>query len=245
MTVIPDSVRRRLDPDARYGLRLTLFGVALVLVAIPFGLLLHQVVTDGPVTEIDTALADELSAAAQDSDTVASALTAVSFLGKPVWLAVVIALPAAWFLFVGARRIAVYLIATSAGGGIVDSVVKIAVGRPRPEIDEPLIEAFGKSFPSGHSMSSTVVYGSLLLVFLPLLSRRGRVVAVAATAFLVLGIGASRLGLGVHFTSDVLGGYVLGVAWLLGATAAFGIWRVEARRKQRRERRWRDEAASA
>lgn len=237
VTGIPDSVRRRLDPDARYGLRLTLFGVALALIAIPFGLLLHQVVTEGPVTDIDTALADDLSAAAQQSDTVATVLTVVSFLGKPAWLAVVIALPAVWFLFVGARRIAVYLVATSAGGGVVESIVKIAVGRPRPEIDEPLIEAFGKSFPSGHSMSSTVVYGSLLLVFFPLLSRRGRVVAAAGTASLILAIGASRLGLAVHFMSDVLGGYVLGGAWLLGATAAFGVWRVETRREQQRASR--------
>jgi undecaprenyl-diphosphatase len=50
---------------------------------------------------------------------------------------------------------------------------------------------------------------------------------VIGTASLVLAIGASRLLLGVHFLSDVLAGFVLGLAWLIGATAAFEIWRVE------------------
>jgi undecaprenyl-diphosphatase len=65
----------------------------------------------------------------------------------------------------------------------------------------------------------------LLLVFLPLVERRWRPVAIAATAFWVLAIGFSRLALGVHFISDVLGGYVLGAAWLIGSVAAFEVWR--------------------
>jgi undecaprenyl-diphosphatase len=66
-----------------------------------------------------------------------------------------------------------------------------------------------------------------VLVFLPVLGRRGRIAAIAASIVVVLLIGSSRLLLGVHFISDVVGGYVLGVAWLLAATAVFGIWRKE------------------
>jgi len=105
--------------------------------------------------------------------------------------------------------------------------VKILVDRPRPVVDHPVATAWGKSFPSGHAMSSTVTYGALLLTFLPVLPGRRRAAAVVATAALVLVIGSSRLILGVHFLTDVIGGYVLGLAWLLGATAAFEIWRVE------------------
>lgn len=224
---LPDKVRRRLDPAERYGLRLTLVGIALTLAAIPFGLLLHQVTTDGPMTKYDTALAEWLHEFVRDNDTASVVLNAISFLGRPVWLAVVIGVPSAWLFWRGSRRLAIYLVATSITGGIVDTIVKLAVGRPRPQLDEPLAEAFGKSFPSGHSMSSMICYGALLLAFLPVIPRRARPVAFVGTALLILSIGISRLGLGVHFLSDVLGGFVLGAAWLIGATAAFSIWRVE------------------
>lgn len=113
------------------------------------------------------------------------------------------------------------------GGGIVDTIVKVAVDRPRPELEFPLATAFGKSFPSGHAMSSTVTYGALLLVFLPVVHRRLRAPAFVLTLGLVLVIGAARLLLGLHFVTDVLGGYVLGLAWLAGSAAAFSIWRKE------------------
>ena len=105
--------------------------------------------------------------------------------------------------------------------------MKVAVNRPRPSVLDPIISAHGKSFPSGHAMSSTVVYGALLLVFLPMVPRRWRPAAIGGTVLLVALIGFSRLGLGVHYLSDVLGGYVLGLAWLAVSTAAFSIWRAQ------------------
>ena len=88
--------------------------------------------------------------------------------------------------------------------------------------------AHGKSFPSGHSMSSLVAYGALLLVFLPSDPQAQRRVWLAVgAATLVLAIGFSRLALGVHYITDVLGGFVLGAAWLIGSTAIFSIWRME------------------
>jgi undecaprenyl-diphosphatase len=125
----------------------------------------------------------------------------------------------------------VYLVTTTVGGALLSTVIKVLVNRPRPEVDHPIVTAFGKSFPSGHALSSTVVLGTVLLVFLPVLGRPHRRVAVVATAALVLAIGASRLLLGVHFLSDVLAGHVLGVAWLTGSTAMFEIWRVERGRR--------------
>ena len=72
-----------------------------------------------------------------------------------------------------------------------------------------------------------MVYGSLLLVFFPVMSRIWRRRALIGVVALVLAIGFTRLALGVHYISDVLGGYVLGLAWLAASTAAFSIWRVE------------------
>ena len=76
-------------------------------------------------------------------------------------------------------------------------------------------------------MSSTVVYGALLLVFLPGGRPPVAAVAVGGAAVLVLAIAFTRLALGVHYLSDVVGGIVLGLAWLAVSTATFSIWRVE------------------
>jgi undecaprenyl-diphosphatase len=224
---LPQRLRNRLDPASRYGLRLTLFAVATVLVAVPFSYLLLQVLSKGPVTRFDRDTAVHLHDVIAKHPAAVDALRAITLLGKPLWLGIAIAIGAVYVWSRGHRRLALYLVVTAIGGGLVDSAVKILVDRPRPEIDQPLAYAFGKSFPSGHAMSSTVTYGALLLVFLPALTRRQRLVAVPATVMLLLLIGLSRLLLGVHFVSDVIAGYVLGLAWLLAATAAFSIWRRE------------------
>jgi undecaprenyl-diphosphatase len=229
---LPSGLARRLNPLERYGVRLTLFGLALALVGIPFGLLLHQVVSEGPLTGLDTRGAAELNRFVHDRPNLVKFVEAVSFLGKPIWLTVVIGVPAAWLLVRGQRKLVVFLVATSIGGGVVDTLVKLAVGRPRPEVDEPVATAFGKSFPSGHSMSSTICYGALLLVFLPLLAGLWKRIAIGGAAALVVAIGTSRLALGVHYISDVLGGFVLGAAWLVASVAAFEIWRVERGRRR-------------
>src|SRR5688500_17210975 len=210
---LPNVARARLDPEQRYGLRITLLAIAVVLVVVPFSTLLFQVLAEGPITRFDGALANQMNDAVHDRPTVLRALEAISWLGKPLPLGVLIAAGAIYALRRGRRRVAIYLVVTSLSGGLVDSAVKILVDRPRPEVDHPVHTAFGKSFPSGHSMSSTICYGALLLVFLAVLHRRWRPPAIAGTVLLVLAIGSSRLLLGVHFLSDVLGGYALGLAW--------------------------------
>ena len=230
---LPDAVRARFDPAGRYGLRVTLLAVAIVLVAVPFSSLTFQVLADGPITRVDGDIANRLNDWVHQSDVAVTILEAISWLGRPVWFYILIGGACAYLWRHGHRtRLIVFLVVTSLGGGIVDTAVKIAVDRPRPVVDHPIATAFGKSFPSGHAMSSLVCYGALLLVFLPVV-RPGvaRRVAVVITAFIILAIGCSRLMLGLHFVSDVVGGYVLGAAWLVGAVAAFELWRVERGRR--------------
>jgi undecaprenyl-diphosphatase len=228
---LPEPVAVKLGPLGRYELRVALFGLAIALVTIPFGLLLQQVTTDGALTEIDESAAEGLTDLVRDSPVAITVLEAISFTGKPIFLVFSIGLPGLWIFWRGARKLAVFLAVTSLGGGVVDTIVKVAVGRRRPEIDDPITHAFGNSFPSGHAMQSVVCYGALLLVFLPLMSRRAQRVAIAATVLLALAIGVTRLALGVHFITDVLGGYALGAAWLAASVAAFEIWREERGRR--------------
>src|SRR5688572_6061138 len=122
---LPEFVRARLDPEQRYGLRVTLLAVAFILVAVPFSTLLFQVVGDGPVTRVDGDIANRLNDAVHDRPAVLSTLRAISWIGRPLPLAVIIGLGAAYALRNGRRRVALYLVVTSATGGIVDSVVKI------------------------------------------------------------------------------------------------------------------------
>ncbi len=219
-------MRRRLDPGERFGLRLTLLGVAIALAAVPFATLLFQIVEGKSLTRLDGRLADRLNDAVHSSDSLLTAVEVVTFFGRAVWLAVLVGLAGLFLLRRGQRRLAAFLVLVAVGGGLLNTAVKVAVDRPRPVVDHPVATASGHSFPSGHSMGSTVTYGALLVAFLPAVRRR-RTLAVVATAVLVLAIGCSRLLLGVHFLSDVLGGFVLGLAWLTGSVAAFETWRAE------------------
>ncbi len=227
---LPDWAQRRLDPTGRYGLRLTLYALAATLVAIPFSYLLLQVLSSGPLTKADQGIAEAIHGWIRGSDALVALAFFFSFLGVPPFFYATVGASAYWFYRKGYWRLALFMVTTPLIGGAISTAVKVLVDRPRPVLDEPITEAFGKSFPSGHALTATVAYGTLLLAFLPLLPARWRPRALAGYVALVLLISASRLGLGVHYLSDVLGGIVLGAAWLCVSVATFRIWRREQRK---------------
>lgn len=218
-------MRTRLDPAGRYGLRLTLVAVAVLVVAIPFAYLTFEVLGAGPLTRLDGRVANELNSWVHHRPGFLRTLEWVSLLAKPITLWVVVAVAVGFLWRPGRHRICLFLVVTSLGGGLIDTVVKAAVNRPRPVVDHPIATAFGKSFPSGHAMGATVVYGALLVALWTVLRPRWRVPALVATIVLVLAVGSSRLFLGVHFLTDVIGGFLLGLAWLSGSVAVFETWR--------------------
>lgn len=233
VAALPPRVRRLLDPTERFGLRLTLVGLAIVAVAVPFSTLLFQVLAKGPLTRLDGRVANALNARVHRHPAWVRTLQVISAFGRPPVLAAFVVVAAVLLWRTARHRSAAFVVVASAGGGIVDSLVKVAVDRPRPVVDHPVATALGKSFPSGHAMSSTVTYGALLVALWPLLGPLARRIAPWLVAAVVVAIGSSRLLLGVHFVSDVVGGYVLGLAWLLGSVAAFETWTVEERRAAR------------
>lgn len=228
MSGLPATLARRLDPGARFGLRVTLLAVSLVLVGVPFGLLLAQVRSNGPLVRLDTYAANHLHGWVLANPVAQDVLRVLSFLGGPPWFWLLIGGTATyWWVRGGHVRLSAFLVTTGLLGGTVNRVVKALVDRDRPSLEDPVATAQGQSFPSGHTMLATYGYGALLLTFLPLLPRRWRGPAIGSWLLLVALIGFSRLGLGVHYISDVLGGFVLGLAWLAAMTAAFSVWRVE------------------
>ncbi len=100
---------------------------------------------------------------------------------------------------------------------IFNRIIKLIFKRPRPEESLHLIEEGGYSFTSGHSITSMVVFGLLIyLVRKYVKSRKAANILTAALAVPWIFIGLSRIYMGVHFPSDVLAGWALGAAVLIG-----------------------------
>lgn len=120
-------------------------------------------------------------------------------------------------LVTGHVRLALIIAGVLIAAASATDIVKDALARPRPPA--AVLEHFTYSFPSGHTTNSTTTYGLLALVAWR--SRRPRAIrgiAVALGITLPILVGLSRIGLGVHFPSDVLGGWLLGLAFVsLGA----------------------------
>lgn len=93
----------------------------------------------------------------------------------------------------------------------VGLLAKLLVGRARPIVQDPISHSPGYSFPSGHAFNVAVVATVVVFLLWPLLGEVGRRVAVAVAVVFALVVGLDRIFLGVHFPSDVLAGYVLGV----------------------------------
>lgn len=110
------------------------------------------------------------------------------------------------------NKLALSLLITIVLSTIVNLGVKFIVGRDRPLMLYWLVEESNYSFPSGHSMTAMVVYGYVaMLLFKSKISRRYKVLLGVFLGFLILLIGVSRIYLGVHYFSDVIGGYLYGL----------------------------------
>jgi undecaprenyl-diphosphatase len=124
-----------------------------------------------------------------------------------------------------ARWTALWLAVTVAVGSLVQQSLKAAIDRPRPVWPDPVDSAHYAAFPSGHAMTATVVCG--LLLWLLHHHGTGRALwrtALTAGAVSVAGVGLTRVWLGVHWPSDVLGGWLLGALLVTLAALAHRRW---------------------
>jgi undecaprenyl-diphosphatase len=179
-----------------------------------FGGVTEDVIHRDPLTQFDVALLDWLHAHA--TATGYAIFNAISLLGSPVALTL-LALTVG--LLLGVQRQWIVLggwIAALTGGSLLNQVLKLVIQRPRPPYAAAFLTHYSWSFPSGHAMLSLIGYGMLayLLVVLWVHRRRLQVAIVLGATLLTLAIGLSRLYLGVHYFSDVVGGYAAGVLWL-------------------------------
>ena len=178
----------------------------------------------GPLLGLDAALAGAVNAVVAPQPWLVAALSVVTVLGDTVTGAVVLVVLAAALLLRGRRRLAAFTAVSGLGALALGPAVKALVGRLRPVVETPVASAGGPSFPSGHTLAVTVWVGVLLLVVLPAVLERARRAVVGAGAAVVVVVGLTRLGLGVHYLSDVVGGWLLGAAWLAVTATAFRAW---------------------
>jgi undecaprenyl-diphosphatase len=119
-----------------------------------------------------------------------------------------------FLVMAGKRHAAVFLLLATAGGTLLSLILKDYFERPRPTVVPRLMEVHSPSFPSGHAMMSAVVYltlGALLDRFVE--GRRLKLYCLIVAMLLTALVGCSRVFLGVHYPTDVLGGWSAGLTW--------------------------------
>ena len=212
---MPGSRLRESRLTARLrALGLPLLGALLILAASlwAFGAIAEELLEGD--TGYDQRLADWLHSHA--TETLTDVFHVITWIGNFSTLLVVTLLAAGILWRRGERTDAVFVVLALAGAQVLSTGMKLGFQRDRPFFPDPLSTESTYSFPSGHSLVSLAVYGSIALVLARRLRTRASTCCRCSSAAgaLVAAIGFSRLYLGVHFLTDVLAGFAAGAAWL-------------------------------
>ncbi|KKC46888.1 MULTISPECIES: phosphatase PAP2 family protein [unclassified Paenibacillus] len=153
------------------------------------------------------------------SDAVTAVMKGFTTAGSGPWVTGIVLVIVAALLLVGYRRELIFFAGVIVGSSLLNVLLKLIFHRARPDVHR-IIDAAGYSFPSGHSMAAFTLYGVTIYFLWKHLARSWmKAAAVSAGIVMILMIGISRIYLGVHYPSDVLGGYLISAAWL---TASIG-----------------------
>jgi len=148
----------------------------------------------------------------------------ITSLGTGTVVMMIVGVAALFLTLTRHKYSALLLLVATAGGLVLDMLLKMRIGRPRPHIFTWVTQAFGSSFPSGHAMSATIVYATVAYLAARLQKRLwARWFTMLFFALVIALICLSRLYLGVHYPSDVVAGVIIGLSW-----AAFCMATLEA-----------------
>jgi membrane protein DedA with SNARE-associated domain/membrane-associated phospholipid phosphatase len=222
-----EFAERRLSPGGYLGLHLTLGVVVVLLAGWAFGGISEDVVTNEPLVALDRTIAGWFNAHATPA--VTNAARAVTFLGSTSCLVPLSLAFAAWQIRRKAWHRLLALVLAVGGGVLLGLVLKQLFHRDRPVLPHPLVELASYGFPSGHTIGATLFYGlAAFYLVQDATAWRWRVLAPLLASLLIGLIGFSRIYLGAHFFSDVLGAMAVGAMWLTACVTA-----VEIRRRYR------------
>ena len=213
-------ISRRLDPDALTGLALTTAAVIIATGAVVFGLVLAMVRNHFGFAQWDVSGA---RFAAKHATATSTAILRVftQLGGALVMVPLALVVWAATARRRGAGRTFAYLVTVVGGQFALADTVKWIVDRTRPDVDR-LTGFSGPSFPSGHATASAACLAAFALLLGAGRSPKVQASLAAAAVGLAAGISCSRVFLGVHWITDVLGGLALGWTWFAITTLAFG-----------------------
>lgn len=214
-----DQLWQRLPIAQHLSFQLLIGMVMAILFLVLFANIAEDIVEGDTIVQVDTALANELHTSAAPG--AIEFYRVMSFAGmEGVWVlsvavGVLLVMRRLW------RYLAVWGVAL-AGGLLLNMLVKSIFARPRPVFVDPIALEQSYSFPSGHAMLSFIAYGMLAYFLWRLLSNHHllRIGVVWLAVMLVVLIGISRMVLGVHYLSDVLGGFSAGGLWLTACITA-------------------------
>lgn len=145
---------------------------------------------------------------------VESALLDLTAIGGPTVLALVVFAVVGFLALQTRYHTALVVLITAASGEVANIAIKNAFMRPRPTVVPHLREAFSTSFPSGHAMESAIIYLTLGAMLMRLAERRiTKLYCMGMAIFVTFLVGMSRVYLGVHYPTDVLGGWIFGFMW--------------------------------
>jgi membrane-associated phospholipid phosphatase len=212
--------------DRRLTLRLVLGLVAVGALGLGFLLLALLVRANwDPLIDLDQTVAQRLHDVAVRHAWFVTLLKALSDVFDPIVFRVITSVAALLLLWRRHLRLGAWTLVTIWGAALLGWGLKELVARTRPDLVDAVATAPGRSFPSGHALTSTVGCAVLLLLVMPLVRGRWRPAAVAVAVAIPLAVGFARVGLGVHFLSDVVAGELLGLAWVATTAGIFRAWR--------------------
>lgn len=140
----------------------------------------------------------------------------ITALGSPTVLGLVVLAVTGYLLLHGLYRTGAFVFVASCGGWLLNWALKLAFDRPRPSLVPHLREVASSSFPSGHALTSAAVYLTLGTLLMRLAQGRlAKFYCIAVAMLATLLVGASRVFLGVHYPTDVLAGWLIGLSWAL------------------------------
>jgi undecaprenyl-diphosphatase len=218
-----EFLARRLDTSTFLGLHLTLsLGVAAAGVWL-FASLVDAVLDNALLVRFDK-FADRMIHAQATSAGLAF-FNFMSRIGSPVAMTVLAIVGALYLLMRGWPTLLVTWIGAFAGGGLIERLLKAVVHRSRPPYGTAFLNNTSFSFPSGHAMGSII--GCVMVLYVLVVTSRPsggvRTLLYCAAAVFVILVGASRVYLGVHYPSDVVGGWTAGAAWAAVCIGVAGV----------------------
>jgi membrane-associated phospholipid phosphatase len=213
-------LRSRLDRATATGLVLTVALIGIVVAGAVVGLFAWMIRRDLGVVTADLAVERWAEARATAfSDGVLEALTHLGDTETVVAIGIAVGVYGLWRW----RRLAVplFVLMVVLGQMLISNTIKVVIDRARPEL-RPRADFTGTSFPSGHTTAATATYLAVALVLAIGSSPKARAALAGAALAIGVAVGCTRVLLGVHFFSDAVAGFVIGLSWFGLCAVAFG-----------------------